>query len=484
MKSYILILVVFLLSSCEDMLEEVPRNFISRVNYYQNEDDAQGAINGVYNEIAPDFYHISIYLMQELHGDFLNGRGGQAPISYVDQVLDFRGVDYAAVCWTQYYTTINRANAVIDNVSKIDDENISTDAKLRIIAEALFLRALSYFQLVRDFGPVPLKLQESTDFSQLAAPREPVDKVYSQIVEDLLSAEDDLPADVGVNTGKASKWAAKMLLAHVYITIEEWSLAKQKSDEVINSGKYNLVEVKQPDDFYKIFATTTSSEDIMSVHHSINSRSSLPAYLHRANMLPYNRGSGYFAWLPDTNSWIGSSWDKNDLRKQFNFYTHYQNTKGEWIKLPPETPVLFKKWTTTQEGIAEYSVPIYRYAEAMLFYAEAACMDEGAPSILALERLNMIKRRAYGFDPNLPSPVDYSSGMSKDEFREVVLQERAYELILERRRWHDLKRTGTVKEAFAKVGKNFSDKRYLWPIPYNEINNNPAISQADQNPGY
>jgi hypothetical protein len=131
-----------------------------------------------------------------------------------------------------------------------------------------------------------------------------------------------------------------------------------------------------------------------------------------------------------------------------------------------------------------HAAPVYRYVEALLFYAEAATRAEGAPSALALERLNMVKRRAYGYDPNTPSPVDYPAGMSEDAFVDAVLQERAYEFILERRRFFDLKRTGKVKEAFAAAGKNFIDERLYFPIPENEINNNPALSQADQNPGY
>jgi starch-binding outer membrane protein, SusD/RagB family len=134
--------------------------------------------------------------------------------------------------------------------------------------------------------------------------------------------------------------------------------------------------------------------------------------------------------------------------------------------------------------LAIYSLPIYRYAEALLIYAEASSMAEGSPSALALERLNMVKRRAYGNDPAVPSPVDYSPGMSKDQFREVVLQERGYEFILERKRFYDLKRTGTIKEAFSKVGKNFIDARLFFPIPQDEINNNPALNPEDQNPGY
>src|SRR5690606_37402409 len=124
------------------------------------------------------------------------------------------------------------------------------------------------------------------------------------------------------------------------------------------------------------------------------------------------------------------------------------------------------------------------YAEAFLFYAEAACRAEGGPSALALERLNTIKRRAYGYALDTPSPVDYPAGMGEEAFVYAVLQERAYEFLIERRRWWDLKRTGKAKEAFAAIGKTLIDERLLWPIPEDEINNNPAIGQEDQNLGY
>lgn len=483
MKKYITLLLAIILSfSCENLLDEEPKNFIARENYYQNEKDAEGAINGAYDAISPNYFNINVYLMEELHGDYLNGRGGQGPISFMDQLLDFRGVDYAASAWSAFYKAINRANAVLDNVPDI--KNISENVKRRILAEAHFLRALSYFELVRNFGPVPLRLNEISDLSKIGAPREPTDKIYTQIIEDLKAAENELPENVGVNTGRASKWAAKMLMAHVYLTLEKWDLSAEKANEVINSGLYSLVKVQTSDDFYKIFAVQTSSEDIMSEHHSETNQQGIPQYIHIANALPWNRGDGYFAWLPDTNSWIGQSWDNKDLRKSFNFYKEYQNSKDEWISLPSTTPILFKKFKRDPNGKGTYSLPIYRYAETLLFYAEASCMAEGAPSVIALERLNMVKRRAYGYDPDMPSPIDYSSGMNKEEFQKVVVQERAYEFILERRRWYDLKRTRTVKEAFAKVGKTYIDSRLLWPIPYNEINNNPALSQSDQNPGY
>jgi hypothetical protein len=128
---------------------------------------------------------------------------------------------------------------------------------------------------------------------------------------------------------------------------------------------------------------------------------------------------------------------------------------------------------------------LLRYAEAFLIYAEAKTMNDGIPSALALERLNMIKRRGYGKDLNTPSTIDYPAGMTKDQFRDAVIKERAYEFINEQRRWWDLKRIGKAKEFIdAATGISFNNFRLLFPIPQEEINNNPMLSQSDQNPGY
>jgi starch-binding outer membrane protein, SusD/RagB family len=483
MKKIFYILLPVLLLSCDNMLDEVPKNFVSRSNYYQTEADAQGAINGAYSAIGPDFFGITYYLLIELHGDFLNGRGSQAPISLVDRVLDQQNIGRANTSWSAIYTAINRTNAVLDNVPGIT--NMNEEVKTRILAEAHFLRALCYFELVRGWGAVPLRTKESTDLSELSMVRAPEADVYALIVEDLVAAEQGLPISVGTEKGRASVWAAKMLLAHVYLTTGDYAAAAEKADDVITSGNFSLVEVQSPDDFYDIFAADNSTEEIMSVKHSPNRQSDLPLYLHMAGNRPYNYStSGFFGWIPDRNSFLGASWNDSDLRKNFNLYTQYQNAAGQWVSLPGTTPVLFKKYITTPEALRVYSAPIYRYAEALLFYAEASARAEGAPSALALERLNMVKRRAYGYDPDIASPVDYAAGMNEDAFVDAVLQERAYEFMLERRRYFDLKRTGKVKEAFAAVGKTFIDQRFLFPIPENEINNNPALSQSDQNPGY
>ncbi len=481
-KSIIFLLFLVIFSSCKKVLEENPKDFISRTNYYTNQSDAEGAITGAYSSLA-DNYAITYWLFLVLHSDYSNGRGSQAPIPVFDQILNQANINRAAAIWSSFYTTINRANSVLDNVPAIID--ITDDAKKRILGEAYFLRAMAYFNLVRGFGPVPIKINESIDLSKVGSPREPENKVYDLIIQDALAAESSLPASVGAETGRAPKWAAKMLLAEVYLTLEKWQEAADKADEIIQGGAYSLVLVNKPSDFYNIFATVTNSEDILSIHHSDSRQSDIAIYLHRPNTPPYNYSSGgNYAWLPILNSFIGSSWNDNDLRKSFNLYDKYVGPNGDSVSLPSTSPVLFKKFITNTSGLRTFSDPIFRYSEAFLIYAEAAAMKDGAPSALALERLNVIKRRGYGFDPFTASPVDYPSALDINAFRDIVIQERAYEFLVEGKRWWDLKRTGKVKGAMSAIGKTFIDARYLWPIAADEINNNPELTQADQNPGY
>jgi hypothetical protein len=484
-KLYVLIFVATSLLSCKGWLDETPKSLVTKDNAFKTEADAEAAIIGVYNSLGRDYYDIFYYLLEELHGDYLTGRGTQAPISTFDMILNQMSADRAGACWEKFYMSINRANAVLDNVSGM---NIDEGLKTRVLGEAYFLRAMAYFNLVRAWGPVPIRIHEVVDEKSLPVARSPKADVFKLIETDLTIAEQNLPDDVGTETGKASKWAAKMLLAQAYLDQEKWDECAAKSMEVIDSGQYSLVPVSVPEEFYNLYNHDTSVEDIMSLHHSVTRRAELTFYLHAPGTPPWNpSGSeGVYAWLPYTEgrSIIGTRWSDKDLRKSFNLYTQYQNSEGVWVN-NSVNPTLFKKFIPTPEGVASNTVPIFRYAETLLMYAEAACMGEAADtSGEAWECLNMVRRRAYGHSVDSPSVDDYPKGMSVEDFREAVLMERAYEFLLERRRWWDLKRTGSIEQAFADVGKRYIEERLLWPIPLGEIQNNPLIGPENQNPGY
>jgi hypothetical protein len=461
-------------------LEETPKDFMAPENYYKNEKDAQGAIAAVYAQtwIGNDWFNYHL-----LFSDWSIARGSFASVANWDMIIATD--QYARIngAWNGLYSGINRANIVLNRIPQIDELN--ENVQIRLMAEAHFLRAWFYYNLVDMWGPVPLRVEEFSGTSNIEAPRAPVDQVYDLIISDLIVAERDLPESVVSEPRRASKWAAKMLLARVYLIREEWGKAATKANEVIESNQYSLITVEKPDDYYKIFAATTHSEDIWSLHFSVNTQPSFMQWYLGAGT-QYNRSSVWgFTNLPNMNAPLIRDWNDNDLRKSFNLFDRHVNLEGDTVMNEPETLWRFKKYIKDPAGYALYSVPIFRYTEAFLIYSEAFARETGNPSALALERLNIIKRRAYGYDLNSPSSVDYSAGMSLMEFIDTIIQERAYEFFFEDLRWWDLRRTGKVAEVITEAhGKTFNNNRLLFPIPENEINTNEAINESDQNPGY
>ncbi|MFO7258001.1 MAG: RagB/SusD family nutrient uptake outer membrane protein [Bacteroidota bacterium] len=468
------------LPACNDMLQEEPMDFISPGNFFRNLAEAQQALNGVYEAmwLGDNYYNLVRH-----HAEYTLARGSWTSVGNYSQKLNADQYGRVDGIWATLYTTINRANLVLDRVPEI--ASISESDKARIIAEARFLRGRSYYELVKNWGPVPIRLEPFTGTSEQAAPRAAVSEVYDIIFSDLEAAEPDLPEDVGDATGKASKWAAKMLLAHIHLNLGNWEEAAAKSLEVINSGYYTLVPVTQWEDFSKIFWTTTSAEDIHSYHFSVNRTYSHLNWYHGSGT-PYNRGEVFgFTMLVDPNAPLIVNWDENDLRKEFNIYSSYINANGELVETDAQSRYRFRKFIKDPAGNAVYSIPIFRLAEAYLIYAEASARAEGAPSAEAVEAVNKVRRRGYGLDINTPSAVDIPNGLTLEEFLDAVILERAYELFFENdSRWWDLKRTGLYQTVFAEAGKPITEYRLLLPIPQIEIDNNPAISQSDQNPGY
>jgi hypothetical protein len=111
-------------------------------------------------------------------------------------------------------------------------------------------------------------------------------------------------------------------------------------------------------------------------------------------------------------------------------------------------------------------------------------MENGSPTSAAYDAVNRIRRRAYGKDLNSPSSVDLASGMSLQQFRDAVIQERAKEFFAEGKRYWDLKRTGKLIDVVSQTGDPVSEQYMLWPLPREEIDANDSLSASDQNPGW
>jgi starch-binding outer membrane protein, SusD/RagB family len=475
----LLLLIYTGITSCKKQLVEAPRT-IAVQNFYQTTLDANAAVAAIYAPLKPDGASTYYQIIQECLADFFIPNNSWLPLNNYNG-LDVTNSNRTASIWTTFYLSIRNANIVI---GKIPLSTAMPDSvKTPYIAEAKFLRALIYFQLVRNWGGVPLRTENN--MSQINLARAPVDSVYSLIESDLAYAENNLPS-VAPLLGRATKWAAKSVLADVYLQLQMYPQALAKSGEVIHSTLFSLVPVSQPNDFLNLFGpnhATATPEDIFSLKYARLSGQGNPMTLYEAHPnTPYANGSGYFSFYTDpTRIKIFKNWDLNDLRRQYDAYA-WQFGRGD-------STYLIRKFQDPQAlgGYGGNDYPWYRYADVLMIYSEAANEVSGGPTAAAMEYLNQIHRRAYGFPPAAVSPVDYNiSDYDQSSFLTLLVKERGYETLLEGKRWLELRRLGLAKTyILASKGLTVQDVILLWPIPLVETNYNTAINPAtDQNPGY
>lgn len=473
---------ILIIASCDSILKEEPKTSLSEEQVFSSQAGADAATKGIYASIRSDsYYGLWLTGMVEMHADYVNGRGSQAPVGQYQ--INAQNIGRIGTVYSGIYESINRANSVIAGVPEIDmDPSLGN----QFVGEARFLRALGYYNLVRLFGGVPLREQPAKG-SEIDLPRASEEEIYNLILEDLQFAENNLPNSYDQSShGRATRWAAKTLLADVHLTQENWTEAATKAKEVMDSGEFSLVRVTSSEDFHsEMFGpdVTTYPEEIFSIQYTQSiPLGSMLAYLHHPSV-GYS-SSGFFAWWGELDSFIGQgTWaDENspDLRRNNSLY-HGQDT----VALSPSINMLFSKFrgSPSNEGV---DIPIMRYAEPILIFAEATSMANGGPSTEAYEAVNMIRRRAYGQDPMVADPggADLPSGLSAEAFRDSVLIERGKEFIMERKRWFDLLRTGTALEVIQGLGKPITEKYLKWPIAQEEIDNNEALTEEDQNPGW
>jgi hypothetical protein len=466
-------------ASCSKQLEEHPK--LSNVNaFYETLQDAETSTGAIYPPLRPEGAHTYYQIISDALGDFLIPNNSWLPLNNYT-ILDNTNRNRTETIWEAFYLSIRNANLVIGNLP--NSKTLSDEIKARYVGEARFMRALLYFQLVRNWGAIPLRTDQNMD--QPDIPKSPESAVYDLIQNDLLYAEANLP-DKGLQGGRPSKWAAKAVLADVYLQLKNYPEALAKSQEIINSGKFSLVPVREATDFLNVFGpeVTGSPEEIFYLYYARQSGHGNAMTLYEAHPnTPYANGAGYFSFYTDpTKINAFRDWDENDLRKQYNTYP-FQFGRGD-------DTYLIRKFQDAQAitgGFGGNEYPWYRYTDVLAIFAEASNEVNNGPTDEAVEALNQIHRRAYGYDANAPSPVDFSAAdYTKSTFLRLIVQERGYETLLEGKRWMELKRLNLVQEyILASKGLNVESTMLLWPIPLKELNYNKAMDPvADQNPGY
>jgi hypothetical protein len=476
-KTFSCLFLAMILTACSDLLDEKPKSLASE-NFYNTSAEAKAAVNAIYGPMRLD-NALSTNYPAQLEGlaDYGDSRGTQTPVSLY-QGLDNTNINRVGVIWDNFYQSIRNANLVISNVPK---GTAMTDAeKTAYVAEAKYLRSLIYFAMVRNWAGVPVRTEENMTVADV--PRSSVEDVYKLILSDALAAEQGLP-DAPAEIGRPSKWAAKTLLSEIYLYLENWELSATKAKEVIDSKKYALVEVATSEDFQKIYGpeVVNTTEEVFYFKYSRQQGFGLVSYAHRKTaQYSYYGPGGVYAQYTDTvaNSVI-RNWDFKDLRKNHILY-NIDIGLGT-------TSCLYRKYrdpAATAGAANDY--PWYRFADVLLFHAEADARAKGSPTAEALESLNKVHRRGYGKPSTAVSSVDFKlSDFTLTSFIDKVVQERGYETMYEGKRWNDLKRLGIAKQRILEVKKIvIAEKHMLWPIPNSEILYNKALTAKDQNPGY
>jgi len=378
--------------------------------------------------------------------------------------------------WSSRYKGVNLCNQVLSN---IDKTNTSEAKKVRLIAEAKFMRAFYYFDLVRAYGDIPLVVNLDDAVAE-ASVRVPKADVYTQIVNDLTDAATDLPVQYdSQNVGRATKGAAQTLLAKVNLYLENWDEAATLTDEVISSGQYRLM-----DDFWGIFRIDgeNCAESVFEIQCPYDDGDWNLTNCQNAEPQGPRGDYGWGFNVPTDD--LANAYDEagDTIRKNATIiYFGKEAPNGdviggigvnemEGVSVPRYNG---KVYSTMQEREElgwwcswGANVRVLRYAEVLLINAEAKARS-GNPSGAATS-LNMVRQRA-----GLPEISNPSV--------EQIVNERRLELAMEGDRFFDLVRTGQAASKLASNGFK-TGVNEVFPVPQNIIDmTNGTITQ---NSGY
>lgn len=466
MKNYkyiMLLCLAVLATACSDFLDEIPKDSISPANFYNNAEDAIVAVNGAYaalnvNDYYSRYWMTSSALASDNCFTRLSNTSDRAPLVQLNDAGMLVSPRYNIAIWGAVWQAINRANAVIDHVPGIDMDLTLRD---RIVGEAKFLRALTYFNMVRRWGGVPLILSETStsNISELQVSRNTADEVYAQIIADLTDAMGDLPniGDYSSNdVGRASKEAAQGLLAKVQLYRKDWTNAKTNAEAVINSPSGLDLMPDPADNWWTGNGDRDNNQE--SVFEVQYNGVSPQGHQLGNNYEPNNSTYGPGHW----GTIIGSLWWYNqfndmDKRKAATWLTEYPAPSGDstiqWHENTYPVPHINKyrdPFNKVSDGMA-YNLKVLRLADVLLVAAEAS--NESGKEEDAYTYVNRVRRRA-----NLPD----LEGLTQAQLRDSIYLEFRKELCYEGQDYEELVRQGkliTNKTAYA---------TYTIPTMYND----------------
>lgn len=467
---FLAILTICVTNACESILKEEPLSLVVPTEFFNSEAEIRQALNGVYSYLgATILYRQQMSNLGDVVTDMAVSRDDlQLQYSYREHgPSDKDLVDD----WSNLYAGINSANTAIRGIKT---SPVRQELKDALLAEARFLRGIYYFILTNYWGDVPYWGEEMTSPNEVGKlPRTPVKEVYKHIIEDLTYAGEKLPASYSNSQkSRATRGSAQALLTRVYLFDKNWAKAVETAQKVISSGTYQLspaygdifLEKNERSNKEIIFTTEFKTQ--------VYGTSRIAQWTPRFDREGVADFAGFGSFVP--SKLLIKSLIDSDLRKPQLIMTEWKGQK-------------FKRtyWGTKFQDIGVASGQsgkdfiILRLAETYLSLAEAENELNG-PTTVAFQALNEVRARA-----GLKGLV----GLSKDQLRDAIIQERGIELVGEGLRRWDLNRWGILVKAVKTVDKgdnswaaeNVKEFHQLCRIPAAELLKNPNLTQ---NAGY
>jgi starch-binding outer membrane protein, SusD/RagB family len=488
-RIYLFFTVLFIMishSGCKKLLEEDPRATITLGDL--DPVLLEQTVIGVYEPMTRSrgrLWESTIGLGFELMSEYADGGPTQLSWSNYNNVMN--NPNSLSQPWTTLYEAIGRANLLIANLDA--NTTLSDALKTRAYGEAYFVRALCYYFAVRVWGKVPLRLKPILTSNDVALAKSEISVIYDQIITDLKFAETALPNTVpAVSAGRATAGAAKVALADVYLTKEDFPNARTKAKEVIdNKATYGYdLETSLATVYSPVLAT--NKEDVFSLKFAqiVDRGAFMASYWadSRAKLAGYSVSGNKFGGIMSQAPLI-NGWDNNDLRKQFSLYTNYL-INGVLTNAEVEAGIYDMRMGKYKDPNAPIDTGngndfyFYRYSDVLLIFAEAENKVNG-PTAEAYEAINKVRRRAYGVNINAPSATaDLAAGLTQTQFDDMIFRERGYEFIGEAKRWFDMVRTNRVdatvsaaRAAIPSPNRKPTPNKTLFALPDVELQNNP-----------
>lgn len=454
---FILISVFVGFVCCSDFLEvDVEKSQITKDKVFEDDIIATSAVMGIYSDMyaSPSFAngnYVSVTGLCGMSSNQLHYYSNNAVFDAFGRYDISSENSNVLALWKSLYYTIYSANNAFEGLNS--SISISDEVKDQLIGEVLFVRAFSYFYLVNLFGDVPLVL--STDYRMNSVlNRNEAMEVYDQIIDDLVRAKTLLSYDYPTaERTRPNKSVAAALLARVYLYIKDWSKAELNASEVIEDGRYKLLQ-----DLNAVFLKG-SEEAIWQLRPSAPSCNT-------------NEGITFLLVYPPN---INSSSPFGLTNEVLNAFEQGDFRRKVWVdSLISEGQIFYYpfKYKMNYGELSEYSM-VVRLSEMYLIRSEARFFLDEMDSSVA--DLNLVRQRA-GI-----ASID-GQGIAGDSLLMLIEREREVELLAEwGHRWLDLKRTDRADDVLGEL-PGYSSFDSLYPIPKGEFDKNPFL--GDQNDGY